>query len=77
MPEEVAVQVHALVRDMDRFLEDDTPEGREMEEIGLLLRIERLVINAQLPLPCSLKEAHGFLGVYDTSSLLLKGTDDR
>jgi len=36
----------------------------------LAMKIERLVINGHIPLPCSLMEAAQFLGTHDTSSLL-------
>ncbi len=53
--------------ELDLFLGGQKGEG--MEQIGLELRITRLVINGHIPLPCSLTAAHDFLGTLATSSL--------
>ena len=47
-----------------------------MDEIGLLMRVTRLVINGHIPLPSSLTDAVVFLGHHDTSGLPLGGTDE-
>ena len=67
IPEEVAVEVHSLQRELDLFLQNDTED--EMGGIALEMRVTRLVINGHIPLPCTLTAAEAFLRNHDTSSL--------
>jgi len=48
-----------------------------MAQLNIKLRIERLVVNGHIPLPCTVTEAARFLGEHDTTSLLQRGTDER
>jgi len=69
IPEEVVVEIHALLEELDLFLGQQKGEG--MEQIALEMRVTRLVINGHIPLPGSLMDAAQFLGTHDTSSLPL------
>jgi len=75
IPDEVAEEIRALRENLDSFLAN--MGGQNMEETMVRLQVERMVINGLIPLPCTAMEAARFLGTYDTSSLLQKGTDDR
>jgi len=67
IPDEVQTEIHTLIEQLDLFLGQQ--KGEDMEQIGLELRVTRLIINGHIPLPCSLMVAVEFLGPYDTSSL--------
>ena len=73
IPEEVQLEIEALIEEMRDFL---GKEGERMGELMWRVRVERLVINGHIPLPCTAMEAARFLGNHDTTSLLRKGTDE-
>ena len=75
IPDEAQQEIVDILKGAADFLE---PKGIEMmEAMTLILRIERLVLNGHIPLPCTLTVAAKFLGSYDASGLLPKGTDER
>ncbi len=75
IPEEVAHEVHTLQQTVGDFLA--SPGADEMTELMIKMTVERAVVNGLIPLPCTLTEAARFLGTFETSSLLRKGTDER
>ncbi len=75
IPEEVRDEVETLKEGLSSFLHHGA-EG-EMTELTWHMTIERAVINGLIPLPCTVTEATRFLGTFETTSLLQKGTDER
>jgi hypothetical protein len=75
LPEEVRTDVETLIQGVSTFLDEGGQE--EMTSLTWIMSIERAVINGIIPLPCTLTEAGRFLGQFDTTSLLQKGTDER
>lgn len=68
-------EIRDLLSDGEDFLGQEGTQ--DMKELMMEQRIVRLIIAGHIPLPCSATVAIKFLGTYDATSLLRKGTEER